>query len=335
MPSNKSAFYRYLLIDKRIANKYQPYPNLEEIKSYIEEKTGQNISTRQLEYDLAEMKNSEVLAFYAPIEFDKTNKGYKYSDSKYSIGQFVKLNQDDLDSLEMAFEILDTYKGIDVFKNFKVAIDKMNNEFSVTKNHSALEVENILQPQINSSSEGLQWLNILVGLIKEKSSIKILYGKFSGEKKYYVLSPIILKEFDSRWYLVARDAKDKTIKVFGLERILEIEKNEFNYELGDFNSKVFFKNVYGITINTNAKVEEVVLEFESYAANFIKTKPIHSSQKILNETQNGVIFQLDVYPSVELKNLILSWGRSCRVLSPADFRNEIKNELQAALNSYN
>ena len=235
MPSNKSAFYRYLLIDKRIANKYQPYPNLEELKSYIEEKTGQNISTRQLEYDLAEMKNSEVLAFYAPIEFDKTNKGYKYSDSKYSIGQFVKLNQEDLDSLEMAFEILDTYKGIDVFKNFKVAIDKMNNEFSVTKNHSAIEVENILQPQINSSSEGLQWLNILVGLIKEKSSIKVLYGKFSGDKKYYVLSPLILKEFDSRWYLVARDAKDKIIKVFGLERILEIEKDESSYELGDFN----------------------------------------------------------------------------------------------------
>jgi len=335
MPSNKSAFYRYLLIDKRIANKYQPYPNIEELKSYVEEKTGQKISTRQLEYDLAEMKNSEVLSFYAPIEFDKTHKGYKYANFNYSIGQFVKLNQEDLDSLEMAFEILDTYKGIDVFKNFKVAIDKMNSEFNVTKNHSAKEVENILQPQINSGSEGLQWLNILVGLIKEKINIKVEYGKFSGEKKNYILSPFILKEFDSRWYLVARDTKDKIIKVFGLERILMIEKDESSYVLGDFNSKVFFRNVFGITIKPEANVEKIVLEFDSYAAHFIKTKPIHSSQKITAENEKNVVFQLEVYSSVELKNLILSWGRSCRVISPEGFRNEIKTELQELLKRYN
>jgi predicted DNA-binding transcriptional regulator YafY len=334
MPSNKSAFYRYLLIDKRIANKYSPYPNIEELKNYIEEKTGQKISTRQLEYDLAEMKNSEVLAFYAPIEFDKTHKGYKYSDSNYSIGQFVKLNQEDLDSLEMAFEILDTYKGIDVFKSFKVAIDKMNNEFNVTKNHSATEVENILQPQVNYGSEGLHWLNSLVVLIKEKSNINLLYGKFSGEKKHYVLSPFILKEFDNRWYLVARDTKDKVIKVFGLERILDLEKGNSTYELGEFSSKVFFKNVFGITIKANSKVEKVILEFDKYAANFIKTKPIHSSQKIISENDSCVVFELEVYPSVELKNLIFSWGKSCRVLSPEVLRKEIKIELEELISSY-
>jgi predicted DNA-binding transcriptional regulator YafY len=334
MPSNKSAFYRYLLIDKRISNKYQPYPNIEELKNFIEEKTGQNISTRQLEYDLAEMKNSEVLAFYAPIEFDKTYKGYKYSNPNYSIGQFVKLNQDDLDSLEMAFEILDTYKEIEVFKNFKVAIDKMNNEFSVTKSHTANEVQNILQPQISYGSEGLRWLNVLVGKIKEKVNIKISYRKFSGETKIYILSPFILKEFENRWYLVSRDMNDKTIKVFGLERILEIKKDDSSYELGDFNSKVFFRNVYGITIKTASKVEQIALEFEKYAANFIKTKPIHSSQQIISEDEKKVIFQLEVYPSIELKSFILAWGNSCRVLSPESFRNEIRNELLQTIKAY-
>jgi hypothetical protein len=52
MPLNKSAFYRYLLIDKRINDPYKaPFPTLKDLMDYIEEKSGQRISKRQLEED--------------------------------------------------------------------------------------------------------------------------------------------------------------------------------------------------------------------------------------------------------------------------------------------
>ncbi len=57
MPLNKSAFYRYLLIDKRLNEPYKkPFPTLEDLLDYIEEKSGQRISQRQLEKDLGEIR---------------------------------------------------------------------------------------------------------------------------------------------------------------------------------------------------------------------------------------------------------------------------------------
>ncbi len=49
MPLNKSAFYRYLLIDKRINDPYKtPFPTLKDLMDYIEEKSGQRISKRTI-----------------------------------------------------------------------------------------------------------------------------------------------------------------------------------------------------------------------------------------------------------------------------------------------
>ena len=80
MPLNKSAFYRYLLIDKRLNDPYKrPYPNLQELLNYIIEKSGQLISKSQLEKDIREMRYGEILHFYAPLEYSKKENGYYYT----------------------------------------------------------------------------------------------------------------------------------------------------------------------------------------------------------------------------------------------------------------
>lgn len=334
MPVNKSAYYRYLLIDKCISNKFKPFPNKEEMMQYIKDKSGQNISLRQLEYDLSEMKNSESLGFYAPIEYHKTQKGYYYSKSDFTLGQLITLNKEDFNSLEMAIEILDTYKEIDIFKNFKNAIEKINSEFTVSKNFSNIEVEKILQPEKNINSLGLEWLNILVSYIKEKSCVELNYRKFSEEEKIYELSPYILKEFDNRWYLIAMDNNEKTIKAFGLERIMKVERSDKTYLDNGFNSFEHFKNVFGISTKANSNVETVCLEFNSFVSNFIKTKPIHFSQKIIKEDADKVVFQIEVVPTIELKNFILSWGSNCKVLSPESLKTQICEEMEKSLEQY-
>ena len=141
MPANKSAFFRYLLIDRFLTRKKSIYYSSEEIFDYIESNIDERISIRTLQADIKEMKESNVLGFYAPIKFDKANDGYYYTDKEYSIGRFVKLDNEDYTALEFALNILDVYKNVPALAHFKYTVDKLSSQIQIKKmiNHDSFE----------------------------------------------------------------------------------------------------------------------------------------------------------------------------------------------------
>jgi predicted DNA-binding transcriptional regulator YafY len=56
--------------------------------------------------------------------------------------------------------------------------------------------------------------------------------------------------------------------------------------------------------------------------------------KVLRETDEGIEVTLYVFNTVELKNLVLSFGDQCKVLSPVSLQEEIKLTLQQSLAQY-
>jgi predicted DNA-binding transcriptional regulator YafY len=56
--------------------------------------------------------------------------------------------------------------------------------------------------------------------------------------------------------------------------------------------------------------------------------------KVLRETDEGIEVTLYVFNTVELKNLVLSFGDHCKVLSPVSLQEEIKLTLQQSLAQY-
>ena len=67
---------------------------------------------------------------------------------------------------------------------------------------------------------------------------------------------------------------------------------------------------------------------------YVKTKPIHESQIILQENENHVDFQINVIPNYEFKYKILAQGPAIEVISPAAIRDEIKSLLQETIDRY-
>ncbi len=82
----------------------------------------------------------------------------------------------------------------------------------------------------NRKPKGLEHFYGLLYAIKNNKIIKIAYKKFTdneaSEKK---LLPRALKEAKDRWYLIAEDTQSRQIKIYGLDRIgeLEITKTHF------------------------------------------------------------------------------------------------------------
>lgn len=337
MPLNKSAFYRYLIIDKAIKNKYKPFPSKEEIRKKISEQIGQDISESQLEKDIQEMKNSQTLEFYAPIEFDRTKKGYFYTRENFTIGEFIRLHDNDFEALDFALDILNAYKDSGLFTQFKNTIEKINSGLkteNVLRNND--ELYSVFFPEINSEHQGLNYMLEVAEFIKKQHSINITYQKFDNTKKVYLISPYALKEFRARWYLIALQNNTKKIKVFGLDRVKEINASEENIFIPSVKSiNDIFNDVYGITIPAdNDKPEKIELKFKKEFAAFLITKPLHHSQKIKEETEEFTSFEFFLHINYELIGFILGWGDKCVVQKPKKLKDSILKELNSLKNLY-
>ena len=334
MPLNKSAFYRYLLIDKRINDPYKtPFPTKQDLLDYIEEKSGQRISESQLENDRGEMKNSETLGFYAPLEYSKREKGYFYSEKGYSIGQFVKLSADDYEAIELALNVIDAYKEVDVFNHFRETVNKLQNSFEISKNLKKNEIDKIVLMQTNYFAMGTQFITPLVKYIKNRKSISLSYIKFGDKVKVHEVSPILIKEHENRWYLITYNNAVNDFQTFGLDRIKEINVSKVPYAYNK-NAVHLFDKVIGITMPWGAKLVNVEVWFDPKIANYLITNHLHHSQKVKSQNKKGVTFSFELIPNNELKRALLSWGQYCKVLKPKSFVEIMKNEAKLMNENY-
>ncbi|WP_262602172.1 WYL domain-containing protein [Faecalibacter macacae] len=60
------------------------------------------------------------------------------------------------------------------------------------------------------------------------------------------------------------------------------------------------------------------------------TKPIHLSQKIINEDEVGTVFCIDVVHNFELERELLGFGEELEVIAPKLLKRNIKRRLEQA-----
>ena len=80
--------------------------------------------------------------------------------------------------------------------------------------------------------------------------------------------------------------------------------------------------------------ERVVLSYQAFQGNYIKTQPLHATQKILVDNADELRIEIYVRPNYELEEQILKQGERVTVLEPQWLRNEIKARLKKALEGY-
>lgn len=129
-------------------------------------------------------------------------------------------------------------------------------------------------------SSGVEHFHFLVKSILKKEQVSFYYEKYdSGEKTFYEIAPYALKESRHRWYVVGIKKGEIILQSFGLDRISELAKGNgrFKPEFNLDTVKQHFADSFAMF--TNGKTENVVLKFDKRDGNYIKSFPIHPSQK--------------------------------------------------------
>ena len=196
-----------------------------------------------------------------------------------------------------------------------------------------LKTNGIIFPFTADNGQGNEYLYDLVHAITKKHKIKIRYKDYwKQEEKEFEVSPYLIKEYNLRWYVLAK--REKELKLYGLDRILYLKVLDNSKGIKTKIPTDIFKNIIGVS-EAHLKPEKVVLEFTSRQGRYIKSSPWHSSQKIISDNDESLTISLKVGINWELKEEIKKNGLQVKVLEPMHLIEEIKEELIANLAQYN
>lgn len=170
----------------------------------------------------------------------------------------------------------------------------------------------------------------IIDLMNNSCTFDMEYQKFySDEKKLYKnMEPYGVQIFQRRWYVLARNPENDTLHTFALDRITSLQKSSITFRMpSDFSINDFFSGCYGI-IKDETPIQRVVLKANHFQAQYLKTLPLHHSQKIVSDDSDYTVFSYYICPTLDFKQKVLSYMSNIEVLEPASFRNDIQNEIE-------
>ncbi|MBC7525366.1 MAG: WYL domain-containing protein [Flavobacterium sp.] len=332
MSTNKHAIIRYNTLDKCFRNLGRNYAIedlVEECNKSIYEYTGkeEGIKKRQLYDDIRFMESEQGWN----IELKKVKDGrtvfYKYEDSNFSISN-QPLNETEANQLKEALLTLERFKGLPQYNWINEINARLESTFNLKQKNDV-----IISFEQNEYLKGLEFIPILYNAILYKKVLNINYKSFNSDEEIVItVSPYYLKQYNMRWFLFAKSKDYKSISNLALDRIENIKENNQKYIETDIDFNEYFEDVVGVTIPSD-KTENIVLRIDKYLMSYIKTKPLHGSQKI-KESENNFEVHLKLIPNYELETLILSFGEKMQVLEPITLVEKVKERIDKMKNKY-
>ncbi|WP_299098312.1 WYL domain-containing protein [uncultured Winogradskyella sp.] len=331
MAVNKNALIRYKTIDKCLQNHFRQWTLndlIVAVSDALYEYEGKDIdvSKRTVQLDL-QMMRSDKLGYNAPIVvYDR--KYYKYDDADYSIIN-IPVTEKDVKVMDEAIQLLKQFKDFSLFKEMDGVLQRL--EDSV--NSSQKDKRAIIHLDKNEQLKGLEYIDVLYDSIQNKKVIEVSYQSFKARKaSIMTVHPQLLKEFNNRWFLLGSQ-KGKFITL-ALDRMIEILKLE-NEDYQDFkiDGDDYYKDVVGVTVS-NSRAQRIQFKIDHKNAPYVITKPFHSTQRVIETTKDGVVFNIFVQINFELERLILGFGDSIEVLKPLKLRNRMFKKLKASIKNY-
>jgi predicted DNA-binding transcriptional regulator YafY len=176
-------------------------------------------------------------------------------------------------------------------------------------------------------------LGKMLSAIVDRSKITFEHQNFwHNETKLIELYPHLLKQYQNRWYVFGC-FPNGDFRSFGLERISNLAVLREIFKPKMKHPKDAFDEVVGLVFS-QSKIEDVILSYSAEQGKYIKTQPIHSSQKTLIDDENEFRIQLRVRPNYELQEQILKQGERVKVIEPDWLKEEIKSRMINALKNY-
>lgn len=297
--SKRETLNRHRLIISKLRRSPSSF---EKLKSFIElesEIIGDNLafSIRTFQRDIAEIAS----LYDIEIKYNRSTKLY------------VIQSEGNVNHNERLMEAFETFTALNLS-------DGLSNHFIVEKRKPL----------------GTQNLYGMLHAIKNCVAITFTYEKYFDDfTTNRTVHAIAIKEARYRFYLLALDTKDNKIKAFALDRISDLKITQQKFlPITNYNPEQTFERSFGIITSSEEQVQKVVLQLTPSESKYIKSLPLHHSQKLISETKENSIFEFYLFPTYDFIMELLSIGEKVKVLAPESLKNELIKKLTMTINQY-
>lgn len=335
MPVNRNALIRYKTIDTCLRNKYRQW-TLEDLIDacsdalYEYEGIEKGISKRTIQMDI-QMMRSEKLGYNAPIVvYD--NKYYRYEDDDYSITN-TPLSEQDLKTMSEAVEVLRQFKGFSYFSGMGDIVSRLEDHVTSARQKTVP----VIDFEKNESLKGLNFLDTIYHAIVNKQSLSIKYRSFKARSaNTFVFYPYLLKEYRNRWFVFGLRKGNPGLYNLALDRIHALEVSTESYRENTlFDPQTFFEDLVGVTKNVGMQAEKVRFWVDKQNAPYVKTKPFHKSQQLIEVQEDGaMIFEIEVVINQELQREFFGFADTIKILTPQSLVDFMRWKYRLAKERY-
>ena len=332
MPRTKNALVRQRVIDRCLGS-----PKNYSIKGLMEacnrelESIGENTVTAMntirddIEQIMTNYPDANVIA-----QRVGRNIYYSYEDKSYSIFN-IPFNDDEVAQLTQTLSILARFEGMPQFEWMDDFVNRFKSSLKLTTSN-----EPIVGFDENIDLKGRNFFATLFSAISNKQVLEISYKNFKhGIEQKYIVHPYYLKQFNGRWFLMGHSDNIGKLSVFAFDRIVSTKSDNRDYIPNTtYNFNEYFDDMIGVTKPNEASLEIVKLWISAQRWPYVETKPLHGSQRVVSKDEYGVTIQIEVYLNRELEQLVLSFGKDIKVLSPRILQEKIHSNIMENLSNY-
>jgi len=274
------------------------YASKERILEFLENKEFP-ISARTLERDFEKIKAD----FGIELSYSKTHNGY-YIDREKSV------------KVESFFKFLELVTLADVFSD------------GLQNNHKILDY---VVFDDSSQLKGIENLQPILLAIKQDRDLEFTHHNFHRDTyKTKIVTPIILKEYLNRWYVIGVPKGEDEIRTYGIERITAIKLGEFSSleKQKYYQQTQQFEDIIGLMYSKQPP-EKITLKVTNLHAKYLESLPLHTSQHIEPSEEEGFsLVNYRLIPNYEFTIQVLKMSVHAEVISPAWYRDYIKEEIE-------
>ena len=177
---------------------------------------------------------------------------------------------------------------------------------------------------------GEKFLAPIIEALRDQCAIQMTYQSFKRQHpSTFIVEPHCLKMFKQRWYMLAYSPDIDEMRVYGLDRIQNIEPTNQKYTLPDEGAaERYFRNAYGVTV-LEGEPEHVTISISEEQAPYLRTLPLHPSQREIDPINGYPAFQFFVYPSDEFCQELFKYGSDVEVHEPEWLRKYFADDAVA------
>ena len=186
---------------------------------------------------------------------------------------------------------------------------------------------------LESVPAGVEFLSVIIGAIRKSRRLRMGYKKFHAEGYEKTVCPYALKLFHQRWYLLAK-TEEEQMRIYALDRMTSLCVTEEKFMMPEnFSAQQYFAEYYGV-LTDDTPLTRVVVRAHKWMPDYLRTLPLHHSQRELKSGDGYTDFSFEVRPTSDFLGELLKFGNGIEILEPLNIREKMRQMIAETLKRY-